>query len=86
MDEKWIIISEEDRRPGAVRTIAVSHEPGAHFFMTTLYILLCPSGYSFHSSYQQHIGSVVFQIYFFLVQKEMMSSWTFFDFGDCFKW
>lgn len=45
MDEKWIIISEEDRRPGAVRTIAVSHEPGAHFFMTTLYILLCPWDY-----------------------------------------
>lgn len=77
MHEKWIIISEEDRRPGAVRTIAVSHEPGAHFFMTTLCILLCPWGYSFHSSCQQHIGSVVFRIYSFLVQKKMMSSWTY---------
>lgn len=77
MHEKWIIISEEDRRPGAVRTIAVSHEPGAHFFMTTLCILLCPWGYSFHSSCQQHIGSVVFRIYSFLVQKKMMSSWAY---------
>lgn len=47
------------------------------FLYDNFYILLCPRGYSFHSSYQQHIGSVVFQIYSFLVQKKMMSSWMF---------
>lgn len=77
MDEKWIILSEEVRRPGVVSTIAVSHEPGANFFMATWYILLYPWGYSFHSSDQQYIGSVLFHIYSLLVQKKTMSAWRY---------
>jgi len=79
MDEKWIIISEEVRRPGAVSTVAVSHEPGANFFMTAWCILLCPWGYPFHSSNQEHIVSFLFLflVCCSLVQKKTVSAWRY---------
>lgn len=77
MDEKWIIVNEEVRRPGAVSTIAVSREFGADFFMATRYLLLFLWGYSFNFSNRQHTESVSFHIYSPSVQEEMMSAYSY---------